>query len=185
MADARVVATSDVPGGGLAFADLAALLWTLRDSLEMVLFKLSEVRLILTGGSTRWLGRADAELRVALEDMRAVELLRAAEVGQLLSAAGGPPDATLAQLVPTAPEPWPALLAEHRVALSRLLTEIELVAEENRRLLTAGLDERTDPYTIRRPRRSSVADPTALAGFQAALATASGIAQLSLRDFLG
>jgi hypothetical protein len=120
------------------YAAVAAVLWTEREALELVLFKLVEEQLVLTAGSTRWLNRADAELRIALDRLRGNELARAAEVEALALGLGVPLETTLAELADTAPEPWGMVLAEHRTALRSLVFEVDAVAAENRRLLEAG-----------------------------------------------
>lgn len=196
LVDARGVSKlrRDSPGPAPAFPDLAALLWTVRESLELVLFKLVEVRLILTTGAARWLARADSELRAALEDLHAVEVLRAVEVAELVRSLGGSAGATLADLARAAPEPWPAMLAEHRGALAALLVEIELVGDENRRLLSEEPADRAAQRStasaaesspaIGSHQRSTEVEASSRASLQAALSTTSAIPQLSLRDFL-
>ncbi len=172
-------------GRHVAFPDLGALLWTVRESLDLVLFKLAQVRLILASGSTRWLARADAELCGAIESLQLVEMLRASEVHDLARILGTTAESTLESIGTAAPEPWPAMLAEHRIALARQLIEIELVVADNRRLLSAQLSAGTsDRHPARRPRRNPLADPVAQAIFQAALATTTKFPQLSLQDFL-
>jgi hypothetical protein len=121
-----------------AFAAIAAVLWSEREALEDVLFKLVEEQLVLRTGTTRWLNRADSEVRAALDRMRSHEVIRAAEVEALAELLRLPLETTLAELAELAPEPWPQLLTEHRVALRTLVDEIHSVADENRRLLNAG-----------------------------------------------
>jgi hypothetical protein len=129
---ARIDETAD------CYASVAAVLWTEREALELVLFKLVEEQFVLTSGSTRWLNRADAELRVALDRLRGNEVLRAAEVEALGLGLGVPLETTLAELADLAPEPWSMVLAEHRTALRSLVFEVDAVAAQNRRLLEAG-----------------------------------------------
>jgi hypothetical protein len=121
-----------------AFAAVAALLWDEREALEQLLFKLVEEQLILVSGSTRWLNRADAEVRTAVTSLRASEVLRAAEVDALARRLELPAETTLVELAEKAPEPWPLVLSEHRGALRGLVLEIDAVAAENRRLLVAS-----------------------------------------------
>lgn len=169
---------------GGAFPELAALLWTVRESLETVLFKLTELGLILRTGSARWLARADSELRHALDDLQAIELLRATEVDDLTRTLGRSGTVSLDDIMQSAPIPWPPVFAEHRVALARLSMEIELVSQENRRLLVEGLRDGQPDESGGWPTRAELADPAVRASFQAALATSDIVAQVSLRDFL-
>lgn len=121
-----------------AFAAVSAMLWTERETLEHVLFKLVQEQLVLSSGATRWLNRADGEVRAALEGLRRGEVIRAAEVEALARALKLPLESTLAELAAVAPEPWNDVLTEHRVALRGLVFEVQAVADQNRRLLHAG-----------------------------------------------
>jgi FlgN protein len=121
-----------------AFAAVCNILWSEREMLELLLFKLVQENSILSSGSTRWLNRADAEVRAAVEQLRAAEILRAAEVESLALILNLPLETTLAQLADIAPLPWPEMLTQHRSALRALMQEIEAVAADNRRMLDAG-----------------------------------------------
>ena len=121
-------------------AGVSSLLWDERDLLSHLLFKLVEEQLVLTSGQTRWLAKADDELRAAVEQLQGVELLRAAGVDTLSRHLGAPIAATLRGLALRAPEPWSSILTAHREALHALVAEIDAVAEQNRGLLVAGAD---------------------------------------------
>ena len=121
-----------------SFAELAALLWRERDVLEDLLFRLVAQQLILSSGDTRWLPRADAEVRTASASLQEHEIARAAEVNVLLRHYALPADTSLRELAAFAPEPWPLVLLEHREALRLLALEIDQATDENRRLLLAG-----------------------------------------------
>lgn len=125
---------------GECFTGIAALLWEERELLGQVLFKLVEEHLIAASGDARWLAKADAELRIALRQVEDSELIRAAELEALARRLGASAETTLRELGEQAPEPWAAMLVEHRDALRALLTEIETVSAGNRRLLLAGSD---------------------------------------------
>lgn len=167
-----------------AYPGLAALLWTVRDTLEAVLYRLIVVRLVLTDGSPRWLPRADADLQDALEALRSVEVLRAAEVDGIVHAGRKPERGSLAALIKIAPEPWPKVFAEHRDALRLLVTEVEAATAENKRLLLAAGRRRRMPATCAtHPVRDDTA-ATAAAAYRSALATLATLPQLSLQEFL-
>jgi FlgN protein len=143
MQDAWLGGQMTSEAGGIAdgFGAVSAVLWDERDTLELLQFKLTEENLVVTSGSTRWLHRADAEVRAALERLRLGEVARAAEAQAMARALGMPLETTLAELADVAPEPWATLLREHRSALRALFFEIEAVAVENRRRLEAGWQE--------------------------------------------
>jgi flagellar FlgN protein len=130
--------TSEAGAVADGFGAVSAVLWDERDTLELLQFKLTEENLVVMSGSTRWLHRADAEVRAALERLRLGEVARAAEAQAMARALGMPLDITLAELADVAPEPWSTLLGEHRSALRGLFFEVEAVAAENRRQLEAG-----------------------------------------------
>jgi hypothetical protein len=121
-----------------AFAAVGALLWDERETLENLLYRLVHEQLILVSGTTRWLSKADSEVRAAVGMLRTSEVIRAAEVDSLAARLSLPPQTTLVELAKIAPEPWPLVFTEHREALRALVFEIDSVAAENRRLLSAG-----------------------------------------------
>jgi hypothetical protein len=120
------------------YAALAAVLWSEREVLETVLYALTQERLILAAGETRWLHRADAQLRAALDRLRTAEVMRAAELDALTDELRLPHETTLAELVSIAPEPWPLVLDEHRAALRDLAAEIDRAGGQLRGTLSAG-----------------------------------------------
>jgi FlgN protein len=117
---------------------VSALLWTERETLEFLLFKLVEEQLVLASGSARWMHRADVEVQAAVDRMRTSEVARAAEMEAVAGTLRLPLQATLAELASAAPEPWPLLLTDHRTALRALILEVEAVAAQNRRLVAAS-----------------------------------------------
>jgi hypothetical protein len=120
------------------FGDLAALLWREREILEDLLFRLVEQQLILSAGGARWLPKADHEVRAVAETLQEHEIVRAAEVNELVRHYALPGDTSLRELAAFAPEPWPLVLLEHREALRLLALEIDQATDENRRLLLSG-----------------------------------------------
>jgi FlgN protein len=121
-----------------AFNAVSSALWMQREALQTLLYRLTCEQLVLTSGSSRWLARADDEVRSAIDQLRTGEVLRAAEVDQLAVQLGLDADASLAELAEASPEPWGTLFADHRTALRALAFEVQGVADENRRLLDSG-----------------------------------------------
>lgn len=122
-----------------SFAAVSSLLWSERELLEQVVYRLTLQRLVLTSGATRWLSRANDELNAAVSQVSGSEVLRAAEIEALAESLRLPHETTLAELIAVAPEPWSTLLAEHRVALRSLVGEIEDLGGDVKRLLQAGM----------------------------------------------
>jgi hypothetical protein len=126
------------PAAQTAFGALTDVLWREREVLEDLLFKLTAQQMVLRSGESRWVARADAEVRAALEGLQDFEVLRAAEVDLLVRDYGLRADVSLRELAETAPEPWPTVLHDHREALRTLTVEIDAAAAHNRGLLQAG-----------------------------------------------
>lgn len=103
------------------------------DALENLLFKLIETRLLMESGEARFLPRATREVERARTRARELDLIRAATVGRLGL------HATLRDLAATADGPWPAILRDHHDVLSRLVSEIEVVAHQNAQAADLGL----------------------------------------------
>jgi hypothetical protein len=166
------------------FPGLAAVLWTVRESLESVLYALVVVRLVVTDGSPRWLPRADAELRGALETLRSVEVLRAAEVDGIMQAARKPGRSSLSALVKVAPDPWPSVFAEHRDALRVLVDQVDAATAENKRVLQAAAHRKRVPAARSVPPATDDSTDVSAAAYRSALATLDTVPQLSLHEFL-
>jgi hypothetical protein len=122
-----------------SFAAVSALLWTERELLEQVLYRLTVQRLVLTSGATRWLSRVNDEVSAAVSQISGSEVLRAVEIEALAESLHLPNETTLAELIAVAPEPWGTLLADHRAALRSLVAEIEDMGGDVKRLLQAGM----------------------------------------------
>lgn len=141
---------------------LATLLQRERLLLELLVFKITEMRHLLGAGDARFLGWASEEVERAVDAVRHVELERAVLVQDLVGASGeevGVDDesALLERLAASAPEPWGTLLGEHRVALLALANEVADGLASARRLADAGasavadLLERVDGITAEPP----------------------------------
>jgi hypothetical protein len=113
-------------------------LWLQRELLETLLYRLVAEQLILTSGTTRWLAKADGDVRHALDQLRRGEVARAMHVEALASMTGVGGEPALADLATLAPGMWAEILTDHRAALQELSFEVQRVADENGRLLQAG-----------------------------------------------
>jgi hypothetical protein len=125
-------------GRAMGFSEASSLLWQEREALELLLFKLVTEQLIVSAGQTRWLARANDEVEQVAEQLRTIEVFRAAEVDVLAGQLGRDELRTLAELAEAAPEPWAAIFTEHREALLKLVLQIEQASDVNRALLVAG-----------------------------------------------
>ena len=54
----------------MGLAEVSTVLWTERELLELLLFKLEEEQLVLASGRTRWLAHATREVEMVIEQIR-------------------------------------------------------------------------------------------------------------------
>ena len=122
-----------------SLTDLSQVLWRERETLELVVFKLEEQRLLLVEGQDRWVVPASREIDVVLDQLSAIELNRAVAAVSVALELDVEGDATLRDLAVAAPSPWPSVLERHQLALVRLAEEIVALSAGNRKLLSDGL----------------------------------------------
>ena len=116
--------------------DVSNILWRERNLLELLAFKLDSERLLARAGRTRWLARADHEVEMVIDELKAVELERGIHVQALGEQLGLAGDSTLLLLADAVPGEWAGILADHRRALLELAatsTAPRVVADAHRR----------------------------------------------------
>jgi len=123
----------------MSLPDLAAVLWRQRDLLERLVYRLECEQLLLAAGRTRFLALATAEVEALLEELRVVELQRAAAGDRLSREVDLADGASLEELAAAVQPPWTEVLIEHRHALLTLTGELSALAETNRHLMAAGM----------------------------------------------
>lgn len=121
-----------------SFARLVELLWTERNLLRCLQFRLCTHRLLVAAGEWEWLAYADDEVRTTSERLQQVEVLRCAEAEALAELIGLSPAVTLADLAARAPEPWPEILADHATALRELTAAVDNSAADIEQLINRG-----------------------------------------------
>lgn len=117
---------------------LSQILWRERELLELLSFRLEVERLVLASGRTRYLATATDEIEDVLASLRETELMRAVAADATAEDLGLMPNPSLSALAEASPEPWRAILVEHREALVGLAREIADLSSENQGLLSAG-----------------------------------------------
>jgi hypothetical protein len=65
-------------GGGVDYQHLSTLLWREQELLDLLLFKAEEKQYLIVTGKTRWLSRIAHEIEVVLDQLRTLEVERAA-----------------------------------------------------------------------------------------------------------
>ena len=122
----------------MSLPDLAAVLWRQRELLERLSYRMECEQLLMAAGRIRWLRLATAEVETVLDELRVVELQRAAVADDVARELGLPQGASLEQLAAGAQPPWTEVLLEHRQVLLTLTGELAAVAETNRQLVLSG-----------------------------------------------
>ena len=122
----------------MGFSDVSSLLWREREALQNLVFKLVTEQLIVSSGNTRWLANANDEVAQALDEVRATDVLRAAEVEAIAAELNADQPPSLAELAASAPEPWATIFRDHRAQLLILVAQVERATDNARSLLTAG-----------------------------------------------
>lgn len=119
--------------------DLSQQLWTMRELLEQMVYKLEMQGLLLAAGRTRWLPFLNTEIESLMEAVNAVDAARSQASTRLARRYGLRPDVSLSELLQYVEHPWGQLLAQHRLHLVSLQSEIEDVSNSNQELARRGL----------------------------------------------
>jgi hypothetical protein len=151
---------------------LSTLLWREQELLDLLLFKAEEKQYLIVTGKSRWLARIAHEIEVVLDQLRTLEVERAAATEQIAGRLGLDANPSLRQLADAAPAPWNDLYAKHHEALLVLVTELRGLSDANKELIESGLSAIHDAL------RSS--HPTATAGTYTQAGRASGDAYRSV-----
>ena len=121
------------------YQHLSTLLWREQELLDLLLFKAEEKQYLILTGKTRWLARIAHEIEVVLDQLRSLELERAAATEGIAERLGVGPNPSLRRLAEAAPAPWGDLFAKHHESLLVLVTDIRSLSDANRELIEGGL----------------------------------------------
>jgi flagellar biosynthesis/type III secretory pathway chaperone len=126
-------------GGNVDYQHLSTLLWREQELLDLLLFKAEEKQYLILTGKTRWLARIAHEIEVVLDQLRNLEVERAAATEALAERLGIESNPSLRTLADAAPAPWNDLLAKHHEALLVLVTDLRSLSDANRELIEGGM----------------------------------------------
>src|SRR3712207_6718431 len=143
-------AHDDGKAAGMDHQHLSTLLWREQELLDLLLFKAEEKQYLILTGKSRWLARIAHEIEVVLEQLRTLELERAAATEQIATRLGMGANPSLRQLADAAPAPWDDLYAKHHEALLVLVTELRGLSDTNRELIESGLSVINDALSSTR-----------------------------------
>lgn len=125
----------------MALEDLSSLLWREHELLDLLLFKAEEKQYVIVSNKTRWLPRVAKEIEVILDQLRGLEVERAAETEAIAVEFGLTTGPSLRELADRVGEPWGELLIRHHQNLLTIVTEIRTLSDFNRGLVESGLAE--------------------------------------------
>jgi hypothetical protein len=126
-------------GGHVDYQHLSTLLWREQELLDLLLFKAEEKQYLIVTGKTRWLARIAHEIEVVLDQLRTLEVERAAATEAIAVSLGLGANPSLRQVAEAAPSPWNDLFAKHHEALLVLVTDLRSLSDTNRELIEGGL----------------------------------------------
>src|SRR4051794_32429195 len=126
-------------GGHVDYQHLSTLLWREQELLDLLLFKAEEKQYLILTGKTRWLARIAHEIEVVLDQLRTLEVERAAATEAIAGRLGLDANPSLRQLAEKAPAPWNDLFTKHHEALLVLITDLRSLSDHNRELIEGGM----------------------------------------------
>lgn len=129
------------------FDTLSTTLWKERELLELLLYKAEFKQYIIVTGKSQWMPRVAREIDLILEQLKVMEVQRAATTETLADALGLGDNPSLSTLADAAPSPWNDLLRQHYEALLRLVGDLRALSDANRALVENGLQAISDAIT--------------------------------------
>lgn len=131
------------------------MLWQQRQLVDRLLYRMVVARLLLSSGQDRFVEDALTEIDGVVADLLDADRARAAAVDQVAGQLQvRPAELTLPRLIDHATGAVREALLDHQQALTRAVGEIERVSEDNRQLVSSGLQ------SVRRQLATAVGEPT-------------------------
>lgn len=124
--------------------DLSHQLWTIRELLDELVYKLEVQRLLLAAGSTRWLSNAASELQAVIDAIGEVDTVRAEAQHAVAERLQIDPESTLQELITHLDEGQAIAMRAHRVHLLSLQEEVAEASRSNQELARRGLARTQD-----------------------------------------
>lgn len=131
----------------MEYDGLSTTLWKERELLDLLLFKAEFKQYVILSGKTQWLPRVAREIEIILEQLRSLEVQRAAHSEAIAAELGLDDNPSLRALAEASPSPWNDLLRQHYEALLRLVGDLRALSDANRHLAENGLQAINDALT--------------------------------------
>lgn len=116
----------------MALQDVSQALWTERELLERLLFKLEEERALIERGDQRWISWCIDEIRSVVQHLQEAEAARQVAFESVADELGIDPGASLRELIGSVAYPWDTILSEHQRALGGVARELAHCASTDR-----------------------------------------------------
>jgi hypothetical protein len=142
--------------------DLSHQLWTMRELLEQLVFKLEVQGLLLAAGRARWMPYVTAEIEAIIEAIGEVEVARSSASSRLARQHSQSSTSSLAELIDHVDDTWASLLAQHRLHLLSLQSEIEEISHSNHDIAHRGLTQSREIIASLGEQSVDVYDPRGL-----------------------
>ncbi|HEX9992109.1 MAG TPA: hypothetical protein VGB14_04190 [Acidimicrobiales bacterium] len=153
--------------------------------LELLLFRLVAMRHLLVAGDVRFLSRAAAEIRIALDRVRETEVLRAVLSERLYRTCGLDGGCTLRAIAGARPSPYGVIYDDLRDRLEAAFREAVDVSSSVEALATAGLNGlELQPVPPVGDHEARLDQLKARQGLEAALVASRGVILDSLAESL-
>jgi hypothetical protein len=107
-------------------------LWNLRERLEHLVYALNAQQLFLASGRIQYIEHAANDVAKAAEAVGEMDAVVRSSAQQLADVVGGPQNAALSELSALCADPWRGVLAEHRLELARLRSDVEQMVRLNK-----------------------------------------------------
>ncbi len=146
-----------------ATEDLSHELWTMRELLEQLVFKLEVQGLLLGAGRARWMPFISAEIEAIIDAIADVDRSRAEASARVTASRGLPAGTSLNQIIDHLGAPWASLLGQHRLHLLSLQAEIEELSRSNHELARRGVHRTREMLASLGEHGVDVYDPHGLA----------------------
>ena len=118
----------------MPLGEISDILWRERRLLRLLMCKFEVETLLLTARGTKWLDVVVNEAEAIAQELRHLDLFRAACVQGVAEELGMSPFPTLYELAERSPVPWGTILSDHREELIRIARDVGVAATRSLQL---------------------------------------------------
>lgn len=115
--------------------ELSTVLYKELELLDDLLYKLTIQELVLEANRPQWVDKSSQEIENIVENIRALELVRALEISAMAEELGLDTISNLDSIVRTIEEPWQSILKSHLEALRNVTSQIDYISQRNKKSL--------------------------------------------------